>query len=85
MVNDECKKYPIGTKIKFIGVSYLNDGGKVGSIVGYCGGFPLIFLPESTHISDFSTQLIPATWQTGWEDIEVLSQKNQQLLFAFME
>jgi len=86
MEDDKHKKYPIGTRIKFTGrYSDTGDEGKTGKIVGYYAGFPLILLPESTHISDFSTQAVPATWQTGWDSLEILPQKNQQLLFAFME
>lgn len=86
-------KYPIGTKIKFIGLQSMcgykgpvvRDIGKIGKIVGYDKyGYPLIFLPESMHVSRFSTPQIHVTWQTTWDSIEVLSPKNQQLLFSFM-
>ena len=91
MTNKECrKKYPIGTRIKYIEPDPTSqaakDVGKVGRIVGYHGmDWPLIFLPESEHISCLSTLLVPATWAMGWGSIEILSQKNQQLLFSFME
>lgn len=94
LINRQCReKYPIGTKIRFTGSKIIcvssdspsyKDIGKIGKIVGYCSdNYPIIFLPESTHISDYSTQSMPATWQTGWHCIEILPQKNQQLLFDF--
>ena len=93
MTNAEYRaKYPIGTKIRWIlEMRFANslakkDVGKTGVIVGYdkmdC---PFIFLPESTHLSSNSTQAIPVSWWTSWNTVEILSQKNQQLLFAFME
>jgi len=94
MTDKERKeKYPIGTKIKYIGTRLsrkwgcdtTGDIGKTGKIVGFYNNFPLIFLSESTHTSEFSTQLVHATWETGWDSLEILPQKNQQLLFAFME
>ena len=76
------KKYPVGTPIRYIGGN--NDCGKVGKIVGHNKwNDPLIFLPESSHISCFSTLKTPASWQTSWGNIEILVQKNQQLLFDF--
>ena len=91
MTNKERrKKYPIGTRIKYIEPDPTSqaakDIGKIGRIVGYHDGdWPVIFLPESEHISRLSTSLVPASWAMGWESIEILSKKNQQLLFAFME
>lgn len=90
--NEFREKYPIGTKIKFVIGSLTpseackRDTGKVGKIVGYTLGwecFPIIYLPESKHTSCYSTPLIPASWQTTWKSLEVLPQKNQQLLFDF--
>jgi len=89
MTNKERKeKYPIGTKIKYIGRcssgAKWGDCGKTGKIVGYDDvNDPIIFLPESKHISCYSTEKIPASWQTSWSSIKILPQKNQQMLFDF--
>ena len=91
MTNKERrKKYPIGTRIKYIepDPTYRarKDVGKVGSIVGYHNwDYPIIFLSESTHASCYHTPSKPASWACGWDAIEILPQKNQQLLFSFME
>ena len=85
------KKYPIGTKIKYVEPDPTDiaskDIGKIGKIVGYHGwNCPAIFLPESKHISCESTPQTPVSWACGWDSVEILlSQKNEQLLFAFME
>lgn len=86
------KKYPIGTKIKFtLDERFANhlakkDIGKTGKIVGYNkGGSVFIFLPESTHSASNSTLSRPISWWANWKDIEILSQKNQQLIFSFMD
>ncbi len=86
------KKYPIGTKIRFIGDSkrkpnefMYEDDGLTGKIVGIEQGYPLIFLPESEYISVFSTKKRPATVQCDWYQIEPLVVKGEQLLFSFME
>ena len=90
--SDLKKKYPVGTRIRYIKDSpYANrqakeDIGKVGKIVGFTRyNYPIILLSGSTHVSQFSTKQRPASWSAGWCSIEVLSQKNQQLLFSFME
>ena len=90
MTNDEYrKKYPIGTKIKYVGSKgwdSTGDIGKIGWIVGYHhNSDPLIFLPESENISECHTRLRPVSWWTSWVNIEILPQKNEQLLFAFMD
>lgn len=90
------EKYPVGTKIKYIGSRFIkkygrigdagvDDIGKKGRIVGYERDFPVIFLPQSNHVSCFSTHQVPASWETGWDSLEILLQKNQQLEFSFME
>lgn len=81
------EKYPVGTKIKYIGNRWDDtvDRGKVGTIVNFHGAYPIIFLPKSTHLSSFSTLEIPASWEVGWDSLKILPQKNQQLLFTFME
>lgn len=93
MTNKEYReKYPIGTKIKYGGIDHsgcaVNDVGKIGTIVGYSkySNDPLIFLPKSQHISMYSTELVPVSWWSSWSRIEILlPQKNQQLLFSFMD
>ena len=93
MTSEEYReKYPIGTKIRWVmSISFANDFakkdiGKTGTIVGYNSrDCPFIYLPESEHLSSNSTQAIPISWWSSWEDLEILSQKNQQLLFSFME
>ena len=91
MTKSEYKeKYPTGTKVKYIGYSNQNseiakDVGKVGKIVGTHWNNPIIFLPESKHISNYSTEQMPASWETGWDYLEILPRKNEQLLFAFMD
>ena len=82
------KKYPVGTRIRYIG---RNDGdywrkGWVGEIVGLCPqGFPLIHLPDSPHISSYKVPGKRVTVQTSWESIEPIAQLNEQLEFSFME
>jgi len=90
------KLYPIGTKIRYLGSKYgpsKRDAGKHGVIVGHrpcnCsnsidGKCPDIYLPDSLVISPLSTLKIPVTWGTSWSRIEIVSQKNEQLLFSFM-
>lgn len=93
MTNSNYKeKYPIGTKIRWVlNKTFANDLakkdiGKVGKIVGYNKqNQPSIFLPESIHLASNSTQAVPISWWSSWEDIEILYQKNNQLLFSFME
>jgi len=85
------KKYPIGTMVKYLGEVDPNDAaqkdiGKAGKIVGWHNGnYPVIFLPNSTHISRYSTMKVAASWGCSWYALEILLQKNQQLLFAFMD
>lgn len=83
-------KYPIGIRIKYIGIGPhdpTGDYSRVGKVVGYSRGnrFPLIFLPESKNVSSYSTPRNKITWETSWEHIELFAQKGQQLVFAFME
>lgn len=91
MTNEEHKeKYPIGTKVKYIidsrwaSTEAKKDIGKTGEIVGYTRmNHPIILLPESEHISCCSTATMKASWACWWKSIEILSQKNEQLLFDF--
>jgi hypothetical protein len=89
MTDEKCKeKYPIGTKIKYISNLHWDDtgdNGKIGTIVNFHLDYPIIFLPESKHVSSFSTPDIPASWETGWDSLKILPVKGQQLIFAFME
>ena len=81
------KKYSIGTKIRYTGNSdgnWWRDGWE-GTIVGIVNDFPLIYLPKSTFISSYSTTECRVTAQTSWGAIERVIQKNQQLLFSFMQ
>lgn len=79
------KKYPIGTKIRFIANEDMcyqakKDDGKVGKVVGETPyGTVQIFLPDS--VKGYNAR---CTWNTKWENIKPLALKNQQLLFAFM-
>jgi len=83
------KKYPVGTKIRYIiGTkdSWHDFYGKTGIIVDIIDKCPLIYLPDSVYKdgSCFSTVDRPATIQCGWDDIELLVMKNEQLMFGFM-
>lgn len=82
---DLREKYPVGTRIKYKGNAG-DDGNKRGKIVGFdTSGDPIIYLPTSIHVSWHSKTLgRPITWGTAWGSIEILSQKNEQLLFDFM-
>lgn len=83
------KKYPIGTKIRFINPTL--DTNKTGTIVGFSySGRVDIFLPTAEkHIKDNYHPTLPDgtkfTWHCRWDEIELLMVKGQQLLFAFME
>jgi len=81
------KKYPIGTKVSF--VYPYEDTGKIGTIVGYYGNSPIVYIPTADkhikrHYHPTLDNGTPFTWYCGWRDIEILAEKNQQLLFAFM-
>lgn len=75
----------IGNRVRFRYACCSKGQGKEGKIVCLKHGFPVIFIPECTCVSGFSTLTCPASVQCNWECIEILAQKNQQLLFAFME
>lgn len=85
----EAKTHPIGTKIKFLNKMF--DTNKTGVIVGFTfDGHVDIYLPTADkHIKGNRHPTLSDgtkfTWHCKWDEIEVLSQKNQQLLFAFME
>jgi len=79
------KKYPIGTKIRFLYKRV--DTNKIGTIVAITPwGNPVIFLPTAQkHISDgYYFTLDDGTkysWQCKWREIEKVVEKNQQLYF----
>ena len=83
------KKYPIGTKIRFIHKTF--DNNKEGVIVGiHINGNPDVYLPMAEkHVRDNRHPTLPNgvkfTWHCHWYEIEPLITKGQQLLFAFME
>ena len=82
------KKYPIGTKIRFL--NRIMDTGKEGVIVGLTmNRGPDIYLPTAKkHLVDNYRPTLSDgtkfTWHCGWDEIEVLVVKCQQLLFPFM-
>lgn len=74
------KKYPIGTKIKYIG-SCPKCKGHVGKVVEVSGASIYITLPQSLcRTFHFNNRIM-----CPWEDIEPVIVKGQHLLFAFME
>ena len=75
----------IGDDIRFIFACCEKGARKKGKIVALEGGWPVIFVPECTCVSTFSSPKCPASVQCGWGNIEVILRKNQQLLFSFME
>ncbi len=83
------KKYPIGTRIRFIHPRI--DTGKEGTIVGFsASGKPDVYLPTAKkHIIDDYHPTLPGgikfTWHCHWDEIEPLAIKGQQLLFSFMK
>ena len=79
------KKYPIGTKIKFLWDC--EDTGKTGTIVAYHGdGDPTIYLPTADkHVKRNSCTMyrgVKITWNCDCHEIEVLPQSGQ-LTFDF--
>lgn len=88
MIDKEYReKYPIGTKVKFINPNL--DTGKIGKIVGYLNDRPTVYLPRAyKHVMQNYHPTLPGnikfTWHCSWREIEILSQKGQQLVFDFM-
>ena len=82
------KKYPIGTRIRFL---YDNeDKGKIGVITDANEVSVTIYLPTAEkHIergycpTDHKGNKM--SWYCDWNQIEVIPQVGQQLLFSFME
>lgn len=81
------KKYPIGTKIRFLYRN--NDLGKRGKIVAIreCDGCPYIYLPTGieTNRLNATHNGIKYSYICNWSNIVPLVLKNQQLLFSFMD
>ena len=73
------KKYPIGTKVKYIG-GCKSCGGHTGKVIQVYENVCRITLPHSS-CSGASGGSITCVWS----DIERLIKKNEQLLFAFTE
>ena len=79
-------KYPIGTRIRYKGCCR-KDVGKEGKIVRYGEqrlGIVWIVIPNSYLALDFYGNS-EHEWSTHIEDLEISIQKNQQLLFSFMD
>ena len=74
-----AKKYPIGTKIKYIGFCE-KCGGNTGEIIKVYERSCRITLPHSHCLSAKTGSIV-----CNWSDIELLIKKNEQLLFGFME
>ena len=73
------KKYPIGTKIRFLYDNY--DKGKWGTIVGISKGHPLVVISEASG-GTAKYGGIECNWKCLWEHIEPIG--HRQLLFDFM-
>jgi len=79
------KKYPIGTKIRFLYKEA--DTNKIGTIVAISSwGNPVIFLPTAEkHISGGNYPKLrngtKYSWKCTWYEIEKVAEKNQQLYF----
>lgn len=80
-----AKKYPVGTKIRWVGGCNWDFSNKIGRIVGFENGLPLIFFSVSKWTSIYSTEKVPVTIQCNWDEIEKVVTKGQQLLFSFMD
>ena len=74
------KKYPIGTKIKYIG-SCEGCKNKIGEIIEACENTCYVILPKSTCSMMENTGKVICSWS----DIVPMLIKNQQLLFSFMD
>ena len=74
-----AKKYPVGTKIKYIG-HCAKCKGKAGKVVEVRGHICVITLPQSPcGVFHYN-----GTMQCPWQDIEPVAVKGEQLLFSFM-
>ena len=75
-------KYPIGTRIKYKGCAH-QDVGKEGKIVGYTGSSVWIVVPGSCLGEEIYGDS-EHKWSTDIRSLEILTRKNEQLLFSFM-
>jgi len=84
----KTNKYPIGTKIRFINTWF--DTNKDGIVVAIrSNGEPTIYLPTALkHVVDNYHPILSDgtkyTWHCRWNEIELLTIPNQQLVFSFM-
>ena len=82
------KKYPIGTRIRFLNKNF--DTGLTGTIVGFSYDDKVdIFLPGARkHMEGGYYPTLPDgtkfTWHCKWDEIELLFVEGEQLLFSFM-
>lgn len=86
----KVKKYPVGTKIRFL-YKY-EDTGKEGVIIALnYSGNPVIFIPTAKkHIKNdyyptWNDTGKVYSWACGWHHIERIAQVGEQLLFDFMK
>jgi len=76
-------KFPIGATIRYTPNAHnvcsaaCKDIGKQGTVIDHLYHQVKIYLPTSEKRSK--------TWRTLWKNIKKLPQKNEQLLFSFME
>ena len=80
------KRYPIGTKIRFIATPSMSfsarqDNGKTGVVVDATLNRVCIFLPKSCNNDSDS----PISWNTTWEHIEKMPTEGEQLYFTYPE
>jgi len=82
------KKYPIGTRIKYVSSKgeWGDFYGKEGTVVNIVEGLPVISLSDSlwAWMSFFSNGGRP-TFLCDWCDIKLFIQKEEQLLFDFVK
>lgn len=87
-ISDDRKKFPIGTKIRFIAserscIPAKRDDGRTGEVVEHVIDLIGIHLPGSNN--NYRSQAKETTWLTKARNLRILSRKNQQLTFAFYE
>ena len=82
-------KYPIGTKVRFLFAN--EDKGKVGMVVGHSDKSVLdetrylVIIPTTlSYYRGFTRDGVEYTWRCLESQIEVAYDKNEQLLFSFM-
>ena len=83
------KKYPIGTKIRFL--YRWADTNKIGTLVAISDfGNHIIYFPTGDrYLSRQGSLTLPNgiefTWYCKWHEIEAVLLPNEQLLFSFMD